>query len=75
METILYPILNLKEMNMNEIKRMKDLGYANGWNSTPQIIKECKAKGHKIHNETIGRCLERSWCEECGFEFRVDSGD
>ncbi len=53
-------------------KEMKDLGFANGWTDYPDEYKECK---HRRLREVVGKCLTRVWCDECGFEFMVDSSD
>jgi hypothetical protein len=55
---------------------MKDLGYLNGWyDNPPQEYKNCKDKGHKTEQKTIGRCLNEYTCKECDIKYTVDSGD
>ncbi len=51
------------------------LGYANGWSSTPAIVTECKAKQHQMRTVNEGRCLNRYICDECNYDYAVDSGD
>lgn len=51
---------------------MIDYGYANGWVSTPEQVKKCN---HKKESETIGNCLTKITCKECGFTYKIDSGD
>ena len=52
-----------------------NLGYANGWTSTPEIVKQCEAKKHPVIKCTENRCLTRYQCPTCGYEYKVDSGD
>lgn len=54
---------------------MKDLGYANGWKDTPEIVKECKEKGHEREWRSVGRSVGEYTCKICGYTFRVDSSD
>jgi hypothetical protein len=55
---------------------MKDLGYANGWAETPEIIKNCRQhNNHKIHSKKIGRCIHQTTCETCDYTYKVDSSD
>ncbi len=54
------------------IKEIKDLGYANGWKETPEIVKECREK-HKQRSRTIGNCLHEYYCDKCGYVYKVDS--
>ena len=54
---------------------MEDLGYANGWDKTPEIIKECEQKGHREEVRNVGRCLTEYSCAICGYKYTIDSGD
>jgi len=51
------------------------LGYANGWARIPEVVIKCGELGHSRKQETIGRCLTRYSCDECGYEYKVDSSD
>lgn len=51
---------------------IKSYGYANGWSKTPDVIAKCK---HKVERKEIGRCLNEYTCKECGYSYKVDSGD
>ena len=54
---------------------MKNLGYANGWEKTPEIVKECQGKKHNPpHHKTTMRCVTRVGCEICGYYYHIDSG-
>lgn len=57
---------------MSQQKELKDLGYANSWKETPEIVERCKCVGW-IRN--IGRCLNEYGCSICGYKYIVDSSD
>lgn len=54
---------------------MENLGYANGWPSTPEIREKCYNLGHKLVVKNIGRCLNEYTCPICKYSYKVDSGD
>lgn len=59
-------------------KRLKkrefvNLGYANSWADTPDIVKACEAKGHTPDKVNLGNCLNEYRCEACGYLYKVDS--
>ena len=58
----------------DKIKRRqpRDLGYANGWGDTPEIVKNCPHQQTEIH---LGSCVHQVTCVECGFTYKYDSGD
>jgi hypothetical protein len=51
----------------------KDLGYANGWRETPEIIKKCKEMGHQQYTHHAGNCLTEYGCGACHYTYLVDS--
>ena len=51
---------------------MIDLGTANGWEETPEIVKACT---HDTEEKTISNCLHVITCKVCGYTYMVDSGD
>lgn len=53
----------------------KDYGYVNGWTETPEEVRECERKRHRMFTRAIGRCVTEYGCEICGFKFQVDSSD
>ena len=53
--------------------QLRDLGYANGWQDTPDIVKACRARGHIPEEINRGRCLNEYRCVECGYKYLVDS--
>ena len=51
----------------------KNLGYANGWKDTPEIVKKCEEMGHKQYHRVVGNCDHEYGCVECGYSYSVDS--
>ena len=49
-----------------------DLGWANGWAETPEIVKNCT---HQQTEVNLGSCVHQVTCVECGFTYKYDSGD
>lgn len=54
---------------------MQNLGYVNGWDETPEIVKKCEEKNHKRDFKEIGSCKTKCICEECGYTYKIDSSD
>jgi len=54
---------------------MQDLGYVNGWEKTPDIVHECREKGHLGYRKTVGNCLREIGCEICAYKYLIDSSD
>jgi transposase-like protein len=54
---------------------MTDYGYANGWVSTPELVKECEAKKHSKIKYIRSNCLTEYECPTCGYKYKIDSGD
>jgi len=57
---------------------VKDLGWANGWKETPEIIKKCKELKHETINKDVssrpGRGLHNTTrCDICGYIYHYDS--
>lgn len=54
----------------------EDLGYANGWDDTPEIIKTAnKDPEAKWYGVTIGRSLTQYFCDKYKITYTVDSSD
>ena len=60
-------------------KKIQDLGWANGWQGTPDIVTQCRAareSGEK-HEMAGGagpwHCTHVTTCLTCGYTFKVDS--
>ena len=56
---------------------IKNFGWMNDWKVTPLEVQACWDKGHRPPSLSAGcgRCLTVTRCEECRYEFQVDSGD
>ena len=54
---------------------IKDLGYANGWNEKPEIVKKCEELGHKLEGEKdpLYNCVHHRWCPICNYSYSIDS--
>ena len=55
---------------------MTDLGYANGWKETPEIVKNCRPHPTQhpgYYVKLVGNCLTEYGCTECGYKYLVDS--
>ena len=53
-------------------KPLLDLGWANGWAETPEIVKKC---AHRPADVPLGSCAHRVTCASCGYTYAYDSGD
>jgi hypothetical protein len=52
--------------------KMKNLGIANGWEETPQLIKDAKGKGFKVYSERGRYNGEYTYyCPEGGYYYTV----
>lgn len=64
---------------MDGTGELKHLGWANGWSDDPEIVKECKAKGHEVSDESDApgvryKCFVHTVrCYECGYQYKYDS--
>lgn len=60
-------------------QRPTNLGYANGWSETPEVVKACRQKQHGksgyMRETRLGNCLTQYECGECNYYYRVDSSD
>ena len=58
---------------------MKDLGWANGWKETPEIVTKCREarKNGEKHEMEGGKgpwsCTSVTTCKTCGYTYMVDS--
>lgn len=67
--------LNMEKIKLGGRATMKDLGFANGWKNTPEIVKVCKELGHIQYEYNAGRCLHEYGCGACKYKYFVDSSD
>jgi transposase-like protein len=66
---------NTIEIRMEQEKKTINFGFANGWVSTPELVKECDAKKHPKIKYILSSCLTKYECPTCGYEYKIDSGD
>lgn len=52
---------------------MDDLGWANGWDETPEIVKKCKEEKHKVIRDDSGNFCHLIKCYICGYFYYYDS--
>ena len=53
---------------------IQDLGVANGWKETPEIVRECLVRSDHINTTTkIGRTRTEVRCDICGYRYEYDS--
>ena len=57
----------MSEQNTAAVWQSKDLGYANGWAETPEIVKDCDTQGHKQYSHNVGKCLTECGCVACRY--------
>lgn len=60
------------EMEDKTNRRIRELGWANGWAETPEIVKNCT---HQQTEVNLGSCVHQVTCVKCGFTYKYDSGD
>lgn len=56
-------------------RRIRDLGWGNGWTETPQVVKDCADREHAVTEINLGSCVHQVTCAECGYTYKYDSGD
>ena len=52
---------------------VQDLGWANGWGETPDIIKKCREAKHKTEEMTPRMFDHVVRCDICGYVYKYDS--
>ena len=62
-------------------KELVNLGYMNGWagdkgKENYAIVLNCREAGHtrESHSDHV-RCISTCTCRECGYTYKIDSGD
>ncbi len=63
-----------------EQSKLVDLGWANSWRDTPEIVAKCRELEHGKKGvlkswSDYSRCVYYATCPECGYRYKVDSGD
>jgi hypothetical protein len=60
-------------MNAPKPALLKDLGWGNGWNGVPELVRNC---AHEVQDlAEPGSCVHRVTCTQCGYTYQYDSGD
>mgnify|MGYP001599359359 CR=1 FL=1 len=59
---------------------MKDLGWVNGWNDTPELVKKCRELKHETVGWDNATIKNHGYdtvtkCEICDYIFHCDSSD
>ena len=59
--------------------KVQDLGWANGWKETPEIVKKCRKMGHNRVDVSDApgvaySCFNHTVrCDTCGYVYKYDS--
>lgn len=62
-----------------EKPKVQNLGWANGWSKTPEIVNKCKALGHRLSDNSDApgvpyKCFNHTVrCDICGYYYKYDS--
>jgi len=61
----------------NQVKKeeIKNLGFENGWESTPPEVVGCRLQEHIINWGKISYSITESVCPICKIKWFTDSGD
>jgi hypothetical protein len=57
---------------MPTTSEVKDLGYANGWESVPTELVGCS---HMRIRSKVSRNVDQIECKECKFVYKIDMSD
>jgi hypothetical protein len=58
---------------------VKNLGWANGWSETPEIVKKCRELNHDVSDKSDApgvpyKCFTNTVrCDICGYYYKYDS--
>jgi hypothetical protein len=52
-----------------------NLGYANCWEKTPEVVINCIESKHAREVKTVGPCVTKYICRLCRYVYCIDSGD
>lgn len=53
--------------------KVRDLGWANGWKATPEVVSKCLEADHKTIDREVRLCDHEIRCDICGYRYRMDS--
>ena len=57
-------------------QELKDLGWANGWKASPEIVVLCELSSDHHNTDTFDRRFgftHRVQCDKCGYFYQYDS--
>ncbi len=54
----------------SEPKYIRDFGYLNGYDETPEEVEKCK---HPKKGREIGNCTYEYTCDICNITYKIDS--
>lgn len=52
-----------------------NLGYANNWKKTPDVVIHCIEQNHTREIKTATSLVTQYICRKCGYVYKVDRGD
>jgi hypothetical protein len=62
-----------------EKPKVIDLGWSNGWQARPEIVKSCELAGHKLQSTNLDPTHHgldtMVRCDICGYVYHYDSSD
>lgn len=68
-------VLRLYVFGIKQSSTPIDLGRANSWIETPEIVKRCLSKKHSPKLTGVGKCLTKVECLFCNYVYIIDSSD
>lgn len=57
---------------MDEKDKIINLGYANGWKETPELVANCD-HNPRYEKDYAFSCVTHVTCDECGYTYKIDS--
>lgn len=64
------------------MKEIEDLGWANGWDEVPEIVKKCQIlrhspieENHDSYSLSSRNLITSVRCDKCGYVYKYDSSD
>lgn len=66
----------MEKSEVNRYNELKNLGYMNSWHtSPPEEVVKCRRLKHIRNWHQLDNCVEEIVCYECGYKYKIDSGD
>jgi len=55
-------------------EKIKNLGWANGWEETPPDVVKCNSLGHVLKDvKSNWSCVTEKYCPICNYYYKIDS--